>query len=115
MTTFRDGPAVDHTLRLRRAPIYLRVTLDRAGTIDALDQLDDRPRPDEALFAYIKTSDDGMVHINSRDSKGRHTGGFFAMATYALIEPQPDEATMRSQAMWVEWTVHDHDRRKATP
>jgi len=113
MTRFSDGPAAGHTLRLRRAPIYLRVTRDPAGGIDALDQAGDRPCPDEALFAYRQQSYDGSVHINSWDSQGRRTGGFFPMATYALIDPQPDEATMRSLASWQEWTEADYDRRRA--
>jgi hypothetical protein len=48
-----DGPAAGMELALHRAPVYLRVVIDRqTGAIDALDQLDDEPRPGEAVYVY---------------------------------------------------------------
>jgi hypothetical protein len=50
---FRDGPAADWTLALRRVPVFLRVVIDRAtDQVDALDQLDDVPAPSEAVHVY---------------------------------------------------------------
>ena len=50
---FRDGPAADRTLALRRVPIFLRVVIDRhGGRLDALDQLDDEPMPGEGVWVY---------------------------------------------------------------
>jgi hypothetical protein len=48
-----DGPAGPIDLALRRAPIFLRVVVDRrSGKVDALDQLDDVPMPGEAVHVY---------------------------------------------------------------
>lgn len=102
MTTFTDGPAAGTTLSLRRAPLFLRVVRGPGG-IDGLDQLDDRPAIDEELFAYRKVEDRGMVHINARDKRGRHCGGFFAMATYQFVDAQPDDSTMRTNMKWAAW------------
>lgn len=100
MTKFTNGPADGVVLSLRRAPLYLRVTKQRYGDKwDALDQLYDTPTIHEDLYAYRKVSDDGTVHL--KVSKGR--GGFFAMATYEFIEPQPDDRTMRVTEQWRWW------------
>lgn len=104
MTKFTNGPAAGVVLSLRRAPLFLRVTKERYSDKplwDALDQLSDEPKPSEDLIAYARTSFDGHVHIR-RDRKAGGSG-FFAMATYALVEQQPDDATMRDAAKWREW------------
>lgn len=53
MIEFLDGPAGNKTLELRRAPVYLRVVIDADGNIDALDQLDDRPKEDERITTGV--------------------------------------------------------------
>lgn len=105
MTTFIGGPAKETTLWLRRAPIFLRVVIGPgpASAIDALDQLNDEPRYDESIVVYRKAEDRGTVHINSRDKRGRHTGGLFVSAVYRMVEMQPADATMRNTAKWREW------------
>ena len=53
MTRFLDGPAAGNALMLRRAPLFLRVTIDAAGgKVDALDQLDDDPQDGETVHVY---------------------------------------------------------------
>lgn len=100
MTIFNGGPANGKTMMLKRAPLYLRVT--QAGVkFDALDQLEDTPRPAEKVFAYYRVKDAGSVHIHAR----RGAGGFYTLATYALLDPQPTDAQMRTNAAWREWCV----------
>lgn len=98
MTTFTDGPAHSKTLMLHRAPFFLRVVMS-PDDIDALDQPEDTPNANELLFAYRLTKLPGHCHI--RASKGR--GGFFPIAEYALIDPQPTDAQMRDRDQWVAW------------
>jgi len=51
--TLLDGPAAGAKLALHRAPVFLRVVIDRAtGAVDALDQLDDTPRDGEDVHVY---------------------------------------------------------------
>jgi hypothetical protein len=106
MTRFDDGPAKGTTLRLMRAPYYLRVCVgpllddtDDRPNIDALDQFDDLPRAHEQLFAYRLTGPAGWMHVKA--SGGR--GGFQTMATYRLVEKQPTDAQMRTNEAWALW------------
>ncbi len=47
-----DGPAAG-TYSVRRAPYFLRAVMNnRSGTRDLLDQLNDEPRPIEAVYVY---------------------------------------------------------------
>lgn len=103
MIRFTNGPAAGTTLMLRRAPQFLRVVRGPDGKIDALDQLDDRPALDETITVYRLLEGGGMIHLNMRDKKGKHCGGFYAMATYELVEPQPADADVRSTAAWRGW------------
>ena len=97
MTTFQDGPAKGQTLMLRRAARFLRV-VEQGGKFDALDQISDKPQPLEKIYAYEIVGTAGMCHI-------RRTGGcgFYAMANYKLVEPQPSDAEMRETKAWHDW------------
>ncbi len=97
MTTFQNGPAAGQRLMLHRAPIFLRV-VEAAGKWDALDQLNDNPSVHEKLHAYVLAAKPGMCHI--RASKG---GGFYPIAEYRLVEPQPPESEMRYGKIWCDW------------
>lgn len=112
MTRFKDGPAQDTVLQLARAPLFLRVTQNAAGKFDALDQLDDHPRANESVTVYRKVSDDGTVHVDFRDERGRRRGAWYACATYALATMQPDDATARDTTLWRQWCL-DHQRQAA--
>src|SRR5712671_5454007 len=98
MTLFTDGPAKGQHLRLKRAPVFMRVT-EEAGKFDALDQPEDTPKVSENLHAYRMVGTPGMCHIN----RGRNGSGFFTVATYQLVETQPDEKTMRDTELWRAW------------
>lgn len=102
MTKFTDGPAARESLMIRRAPPYLRVVVTRCGKWDALDQLDDQPKPKEQIYAYRRTKKLGMCHIKA--SK-RSASGFYPIAEYAFIEPQPPEEVMRSTEQWRAWCL----------
>jgi hypothetical protein len=105
MTEFVDGPAAGQVLMLRRAPLFLRVTVNRYGREkywDALDQLDDTPVPGEDLIAYRKVEDRGTVHLCRSP---RRLSGWFAIAKYALIEPQPADRVMRITSAWRTWCL----------
>jgi hypothetical protein len=66
VTRFIDGPAAGTVLSLKRSPLFLRAVQDPLdGKWDALDQLDDAPRPGERIVVYRKTEDRGMVHLPS--------------------------------------------------
>lgn len=98
MTSFNDGPAKGNTLMLHRAAKFLRVT-EEGGKFDALDQLDDRPKPTEKLHAYELAENLGGCHINARGGRG----GFYPMVKYRYVDPQPSDAEMRTEDAWDKW------------
>ena len=101
MTRFQDGPAVGQALMLHRAARFLRVTKSIVSGVDkwdALDQLEDQPKPNETLFAYEIVNKPIMCHVNA----GRRTG-FYPMAKYKFVNPQPTDADMRTEEAWDAW------------
>ena len=98
MTTFQDGPAKGKTLMLRRAPAFLRVTQYKKD-FDALDLASDFPRDEEILYAYQLAKYVGVAHIN-RGSRG---GGWYPIAEYRMVQPQPEAMFMRSNVEWERW------------
>jgi hypothetical protein len=105
MVTFIDGPAAGQNLMLRNGPFFLRVT--RAGSkFDALDQPGDHPMRDEEVFAYVIAEPPSRCHI--RASGGR--GGFYAIATYKLVNPQPDRLDLFTNHNWGEWCEENSAR-----
>lgn len=105
MTRFLDGPAVDVVLALRRAPVFLRAVRDRESARvrdwDACDQLEDRPSPNETVVVYRRVSAPFRAHIN----RGRRHGGcmWVEAADYRVIDPQPDDATLRDNNAFRAW------------
>lgn len=113
MITFKQGPADGKTLSLQRVPVYLRVVVDGAGNIDALDQLDDTPRPGETIYVYKILNHAGTVHIDRRDPKtGRRVGEWMQMATYQLMEEQPTQEQARDTATWQNWVAEQAGKEK---
>lgn len=108
MTTFENGPAQGQTLELRRSPRFLRVCRSPDLKFDALDQVDDQAKPEEALIPYeiVGKPTHGFV----RRSGGG--GGAVSFATYRWIPDGPDDATMRDNDRWRAWCV---ERAKANP
>lgn len=98
--TFLDGPASEARLSLRRAPILLRVVIDQAGTVDALDQLTDTPAPTETIHVYrIVPGSLIRAIVCSRGRGCRHE----STAQYQLHENQPADEDARDTAKWQAW------------
>lgn len=105
-----DGPAAGTYLGLHRCPVYLRVVIDRTtGKVDALDQLDDAPRPGEALHVY--QGDPPTLFALRADIivcvRGEH-GGLAAAATakgeyHHLADV--DGEHLRGTATWRAWVL----------
>lgn len=103
MIRFLDGPAAGRSLMLRRAPLYLRAVWDAVNQKwDALDQLTDLPAPGEMIVVYRRTGEPSAAFIDWTE-KGRRRGGCFAVAEYALVSDQPDDATTRLTKSWRKW------------
>lgn len=115
MTSFTDGPAKDKVLQLKRAPVFLRVVI-KGDTVDALDQVDDKPEPDETIHVYMRDGQAGFVHLDGRDAKtGKRWGKTFATAEYKLYDVQPDDATLRDRAKWQEWCAAEWKKHAPKP
>lgn len=95
---FVDGPASGARLALARVPIYLRVVIDGDGKVDALDQLDDEPRPGECIYVYRRTS---WGHICARGGSGGASGVF---GVYVQV-PWPEFAgvDLSDREQWAKW------------
>jgi len=98
MTKLEGGPANGKTLMLKRSPRFLRVTEDD-GQFDALDDQLDTPKITEKLFAYEIVGDivRGFIDFGGKQKK---ESGFYAIATYKFIEPQPSDSEMRITILW---------------
>jgi hypothetical protein len=94
---------------LKRAPLFLRV-VTKGKSIDALDQLEDTPKPDETIFVYKLIGTMGAIHLNR--SGGR--GGFYQMATYRFLSDQPQDAEVRETDAWQAWTRQAAKQLKAS-
>lgn len=107
MTTFVDGPAKEEAFALKRAPLFLRVTRHRQSLkLDALDQLTDSPLPEEDLMAYVRIGEPGRMHVLRRGKgTGALGGGWESVARYRLITIQPEDGTMRDNALWQAWCL----------
>lgn len=106
MTRFLDGPAAGVTLFLKRAPVYLRAVQNADGPThpgdwDALDQLDDHPRASERIVVYRLEGEPTFCHIN----RGRKGGGFYRGGMYRVVDPQPSDTELRTDAGWRGWAA----------
>ena len=110
MIIFLDGPAQGQRLMLKRAPILLRVVRDGAKW-DALDQLEDTPKPTEEIFVYEQVGTPSWAHICRSPKAGG--SGMFMMAEYqALVsEHPPAEDALRDNRRWREWAAEEAKRR----
>jgi hypothetical protein len=48
----QGGTAGTRALSFARNPAYLRVVVDQDGSVDALDQIEDTPKPTEKIYVY---------------------------------------------------------------
>lgn len=97
MVRFLDGPAIDATLMLRRAPVFLRVTIGAGQEIDALDQLDDEPRDGEEVFVYRKVP-------GTRGRVLMRPGGCYEIGDYRFMPDAPTSG-LRDVAQWRAWVA----------
>lgn len=118
MITFQQGPAAGKTLMLRRVPFFLRVVYREVINgieLDALDQREDTPRPEEKIVVYLRQPDTrpNQIHLNVRGKKG---GGWFARGTYKLspVQPEKDEY-MRDPMLWENWCKNREAAQWAEP
>lgn len=111
MIEFVNGPAKGTSLNLQRTPVFLRVVIDPKGmTVDALDQLDDTPKENEALYAYKLAGTPGRTFFCSRE-KGCQVEN---SADYELCAQPPDDV-MRDNDKWAAWCTNqaESDIKKA--
>lgn len=108
MARFLDGPAEGCDLMLRRCPPYLRVVVKIPGapapTIDALDQLEDVPAPNEVVVVYRRV--DGTfsrMHFCFR-GKDRGKSGWQETGEYRHL-PDVDGEQLRDTAAWRAWAM----------
>ncbi len=104
MISFLDGPAAGRTLAPKRAPAYLRVVHGKEGW-DALDQLEDEPRPGEELFAYCLVSRPTAYHLLCGRGRRGNASGWYWNAEYRVVDPQPDQATLANTDKWRAWAT----------
>lgn len=105
MIKFVDGPAAGSHLTLRRVPQFLRVVIDQAGGIDALDQLDDTVRDGETVHVYHRVDEVSEVILCSRGpSRCRRE----TWAEYRLYTQQPDQAVLRDNEVWQAWAMAEN-------
>jgi hypothetical protein len=103
MIKFLDGPAKGTELNLRRAPVLLRVVIDRDGKVDALDQLDDLPTPTEKMYVYIIIPHTLTTGIACSRRRGEGCVPLLN-ADYKLYGTQPTDEQMRDGHQWRAWT-----------
>ena len=101
---FLDGPACGEVIDLQRAPHFLRVVIDADGKVDALDQLHDSPKPDEAIHVYLRQGKPHMVHMLCSP---RSKSGWHLMADYKLYHHQPSDIESREENAWREWAARE--------
>lgn len=101
MTRLLDGPAAGTDLMLRRAPVWLRVVVAPDGTVDALDQLQDTPQPDEEVHVYRQVEGTSSVVFACRT---RSRGGRYEGASYRHVPGAPAD-DLRDSAAWQAWCV----------
>jgi hypothetical protein len=106
MTTFTNGIAHGVTLSLQRAPLFLRVVINPAGKIDALDLLDDEPEACERIEVYICRQFRGIIHVSRRP---RSESGWYASADYQYLPEQPSEEITRDTDAWQTWCLRKRD------
>lgn len=101
MIEFLHGPANGEKLSLSRAPKFLRVVIDQAGKVDALDQLDDEVRDGETVYVYRI---DGQAGSGVMCSRGRGCQRFLS-ARYLPHSEQPPQELLRDNDAWRTWAM----------
>lgn len=100
MITFSGGPLDEKSLRLDRAPYFVRGILCDDGSVDALSELSDTIRMHETPSAYVMI--EGPFRAFVRSSKPG-AGGLYIKATYKFVQPQPALEEMMDNSRWAAW------------
>lgn len=107
MIEILDGPGAGAVLPVRSAPHFLRVVIDQAGKVDALDQPDDVPLAGETIYVYVvDPATVSVVYIRP--------GGRYAMGRYRYLPLDAqlfdsgsvetfDVPGFADREMWVAW------------
>lgn len=104
MIAFQGGPADGVRLNLRRIVFFLRVVWNVAGEWDALDQPHDTVGDGETAHVYRHVKTTGTAFVDGVDPKTRRrTGWVEHSAVYEYHGIQPDQATLRDNAVWSKW------------
>jgi hypothetical protein len=101
MVRFLDGPAKGVTLSLARSPRFLRVVIDLAGQVDALDQPEDVVRAGETAYVYELFGDIGSVIYCSRGHGCRRE----QVAEYRQYAKQPSQELLGDNQAWQTWAM----------
>lgn len=101
------------SLHLQRAPLFLRFVMRGTdwSTLNALDQLDDAPKPGETVYAAVKVDSAGM-HVD-RVVNRRRVGEWYQTATYELVPDQPDQEILQDATEWKAWATAQHAARQS--
>jgi hypothetical protein len=97
---FVGGPLDGMSLDIGRAPHYLRVVVDEQGNVDALDELDDVPRPGERVAVYVRPGESEAMHVDYRD--GKRAARWIVNAAYVHLADVEGE-DLRDTAAWRAW------------
>lgn len=100
-STFLDGPAAGVTLLFRRTPVLLRVVC-KGGEWDVLDRLEDTPKRDEQMYAYVRVTTPFEFHLCRRGARDGGSG-WYRSADYRLHPEQPPDHVMRRTPSWRAW------------
>jgi len=84
-------------------PLYLRFVMVGScwETLDALDQLDDTPKDSEYVVVALRRGDIGRMHVYGN----KKLTGWYNTITYDLIQPQPEQDTLRDTEHWRAWVL----------
>lgn len=111
MIMFQDGPAAGAVLDLRRAPVFLRVVIDRnTNEVDALDRLEDRPALGEDVHVYRRIGKAETYHIKCSPPAA---SGWRSRAKYQLHDEQPADHVARDRKSWEEWTCYQWEKENS--
>lgn len=113
MTTFEGGPADNVTLMLRRAPLFLRVVIDPAGEVDALDIPGDKRKDGERVYVYQRRGNATVCFVSARGRGGTQIGGQYAMAKYEYLTAQPGTSILNDNGRWQQWCLHQRKAQEA--
>ena len=107
MIELLDGPAKGNYL-VKRSPMWLRAVVNtKTNEMDLLDQIDDEPKKNEAVFIYRLQGEAGYMHVYARGKGGKSTSGFYATGQYKFIiaNPEIDTKALRDNLAWQVWVA----------